>query len=845
MLDRGLLAVMRKLLKPFFFSVLLAGIFGAAWIFFSNPHSSLEMSSTALEPELSIKSFDEPFSVPSIGTSLFDKTFSVKNPTTGIREYEIPYPFTRLIEKLKEASGGVSPKITLFPMGRSLQRSAAIEGMKELKNLDPFYRFPRIVLGFTDDSIGTLNKIPMNYKEKLYVGMNERAKILEVISYNDEAGRFEYQVVRDYEAGKRASAVYVNRQLCLTCHQNQTPIFSRAPWSESNANTAMQDELHRVLKQNFGEKPCSENPHQVFCYQMNQSNREFYYWGSPVIVDQQVPYALDLATKFGNSFHAYHKIYQRACSDLECRKSLLKQILIYKLTDQKGILQTPEVRAFHQAMITKWRTEFPNGLSLPDAAIPNRNPLVNQRERGRENLELLQGRQTHVKSDLEQVLANSDVPGEFEPLLTRGVSEVWQDPMLNPAMSRLVFGYSSFFTASDARMIDQLLMAKAIDISQIDTVATTCSASKSGTVNLPEIVLKCSFDNTRKGLQFSSFLKTVNGSKEIIGSSRQIKVQFPTQTCRPEVLATPENVLSGAACAPFENSVLRMRQNQDGSAWIYFQTQSGLSVRSIDGRRLGPILIPALNFEEEKTFQVNAQLISDLQPLSQALEAAFSSGDFKKYVDGPALNRITVLAMVLKFLGSPNDELTKLQKEMLTLKKMSEAPEDELGELPLQPRERAMAHANRNCAACHFNREGVPPAFLGGPTQTLGTREKCLKLATCSPRMLYRLKMWECSDSEHDIKKTPMPPMAFARGRISDLPHWIQTDRKQLIESLKAVFPANELIQYLIQGGMSRDSAVQFAADLQRPSCPIEKSTGFEKLPRCDHEVTLNTGACN
>ena len=73
-------------------------------------------------------------------------------------------------------------------------------------------------------------------KDRLYLGFHEKAETLEVISYNPAAGRFEFQVADDYRAGGTARLRYANRALCLACHQNAAPIFSRQSWDESSAN---------------------------------------------------------------------------------------------------------------------------------------------------------------------------------------------------------------------------------------------------------------------------------------------------------------------------------------------------------------------------------------------------------------------------------------------------------------------------------------------------------------------------------------------------------------------------------------------------------------------------------
>ena len=60
-----------------------------------------------------------------------------------------------------------------------------------------------------------------------------------MISYNPAAGRSEFQVADDYRAGGTARLRYANRALCLACHQNAAPIFSRQSWTNRAPTRAL------------------------------------------------------------------------------------------------------------------------------------------------------------------------------------------------------------------------------------------------------------------------------------------------------------------------------------------------------------------------------------------------------------------------------------------------------------------------------------------------------------------------------------------------------------------------------------------------------------------------------
>ena len=76
----------------------------------------------------------------------------------------------------------------------------------------------------------------MLLKDRLYLGYQPVTDSIEVISYNEAAGRFEFQVVADYRAGGAPTVYYTERAVCIGCHQNHAPIFAGEPWEASNSN---------------------------------------------------------------------------------------------------------------------------------------------------------------------------------------------------------------------------------------------------------------------------------------------------------------------------------------------------------------------------------------------------------------------------------------------------------------------------------------------------------------------------------------------------------------------------------------------------------------------------------
>lgn len=137
---------------------------------------------------------------PAPGRSLFDELFKPGGT------YDLPYPFTRLSAAIEQRNGGVRPRAVLIPLGRSLQRLSA----------DPdYFASPRVVLGV--DAAG--ERAVSYLKDRLFIGYQPASASMEVISYNESAGRFEFQVVSNYTDARQPLVEYADRELCTSCHR--------------------------------------------------------------------------------------------------------------------------------------------------------------------------------------------------------------------------------------------------------------------------------------------------------------------------------------------------------------------------------------------------------------------------------------------------------------------------------------------------------------------------------------------------------------------------------------------------------------------------------------------------
>ncbi len=302
----------------------------------------------------------------------------------------VPFPFSSLMKMIERHSP--HPKTVLIPLGRSLQRTASAPD---------FFAFPRVVVATDSEPVDS----HLMLKDRLFLGYNEKAGIIEVISYNDAAGRFEFQVVKDYREGGAPKVFHANRAVCFSCHQNAGPIFSRPLWDETNANAQLASRLQETRRDFFGVSPSHG-------------------------VDR--PNELDDATDRANLFALYQLLWQEGCENDACRGDLLLDLLQYRLSAKLNPDRWEQ----------EWSARWPQGLALPNADIPNRDPLLNASTR------LL------------------DVPANLEALSAREPLQVW---FAREGAARALAGFSELIATSDVTQLDQWLVRQPDRVSRYES----------------------------------------------------------------------------------------------------------------------------------------------------------------------------------------------------------------------------------------------------------------------------------------------------------------------------------------------------------------------------------------
>jgi hypothetical protein len=350
---------------------------------------------------------------PPTGRSLFDRAMT--REVGGQESYDVPYPFNALLQRARERSGcaGKSDcvRVVLIPLGRSLQRmSAAPE----------FFQHPRVVAAVTDESRDPASLL---LKDRLYLGYQEATGLIEVISYNEAAGRFEFQLVHDYRAGGTPRVTYARREVCAACHQNLAPIFSRATWQETNANPAIAETL---------------------------TSTRGSFAGADIHAGIDIPGAIDAATDRANLLGVWQRLWRDGCgandvAGRRCRGAVLLAALQYRLSGERGFDEQASSwrNDFIPTFRQEWRARWSHGLAIPNPDIPNRDPLPT------------------VPASLTDV-AVAHVHSRLEALQPRLPIEVWQlDSGETRPAHRFVAGLGSFFSSADIYALDRYLASPA------------------------------------------------------------------------------------------------------------------------------------------------------------------------------------------------------------------------------------------------------------------------------------------------------------------------------------------------------------------------------------------------
>ena len=243
----------------------------------------------------------------------------------------VPHPFAALLDRLREVAGEENVQTALIPVGRSLQRYSAAPDL---------FASPRLVVAVTADRAAGPGATRL--ADRLFLGFQPAGDAVEALSYDEAAGRFEFEEIVGYDAEDRAIEP-ARREICTRCHQGEAPIFPKPLWDESNASA-------RIATRLAGLGPV---------------------WnGAPVAQSVDSLEAFDAAVRRAGRVELANLLWSEGCPDAGCRAGLLLAALGRLLAGPAAGLG--DGGDFSALAATRW----PDGIALIPGAIPNRDPLV-------------------------------------------------------------------------------------------------------------------------------------------------------------------------------------------------------------------------------------------------------------------------------------------------------------------------------------------------------------------------------------------------------------------------------------------------------------------------------------
>jgi mono/diheme cytochrome c family protein len=271
---------------------------------------------------------------------------------------KIPYPIRNFHEQMLGL--GLSGVGISVPLGRSLK--------KDKSN----FHHPRKVVaygGFRNDAVAPAETPP------LFMGYSPGDDNIELIAWNYTLKRYEFFEIHNYGKGKQPQLVAADRSMCISCHQSEGPIFTRAPWAETAASREVADKLIETL----ASQPADERLYTDSGFGTREVG---------TFVDAQ---AIDATVRAANDALVAVNACKNLCGDdLLCRKYFLAA----------AVVKTPffsEPAAGIAGLSTELATEFnakmkgkisEGAFGLPSSVLPDRDPLKNAAQGGTTSVHL-------------------------------------------------------------------------------------------------------------------------------------------------------------------------------------------------------------------------------------------------------------------------------------------------------------------------------------------------------------------------------------------------------------------------------------------------------------------------
>ncbi len=371
--------------------------------------SQLAKQTEAAEPSLASDVISDEDLPPEGTRSLFDHFVAQQDG--------LAYPFDRLLAQIQANSPAAeAPKAVLIPHGRSLLKGQADEAL------------PRIIAAADFEQDNNDASLGLKARGQLFLGFVERANEIEVISYNELAGRYEFQLVQNYCADCVPRIVYAQRAVCSTCHQGKAPIFPLRSWNETNA--------HEAVAQSIADARGNNQP----------------YFGVAIRQPLAAPERIDFLTDIANFVPVTQRLWIDACGEggAECRRLMFSLALQYAISP--GSFREDSAEA--EALRVFQRTNLPTkGIAVASPDLINRDPIAEQQGlkgwwRKLTTRQIKTGDGATNNEDLSAFEKLPPLPSELDPLTKRPPIQVITAEDLSA-----VYGLAALLTLADIKEI--------------------------------------------------------------------------------------------------------------------------------------------------------------------------------------------------------------------------------------------------------------------------------------------------------------------------------------------------------------------------------------------------------
>jgi dienelactone hydrolase len=686
------------------------------------PEQAAQVANTGNSDVWTVDPDSQDADLPSVGRSLLDEVLE--------GGANIPFPFEALIARLAAHAGAdyfgrAAVKQIFVPLGRSLQRNA---------NKPDFFGSPRIVVAVDTEPADAARVV--NLKDRLFLGYQPRAGVIEAISWNPLAGRFEFQIISNYRSASDAKLHYADRQLCRGCHQNAGPIFARAPWTETNANPRIKQHLQARLP----------SFHGIDTARLGDTVEH-----------------VDAATNRASLLLSAQRIWRDGCgvndaAGYDCRRALAAAMLQYRLSGDAMFAENGD--AYDSALKRlgdAWLQHWPRGISVPDADLPDHDPLIMDRL--------------------------GQVPLYVDPLARRAPGDVWLGPEQRHIRE---------IVASLAGLIDEQ------SVRRLDSHLSRGAGHRRG----PRIGLRCRVEeHSRPAVAARWRADCVNPELDA-----RVRMRLAVNGAFVQEGEFVEFKLGGQRYNPV--LVLGGRIRQLRRAEFLRVSRAGDSVRQAD-----LILTQRRKLRRVRLPDGNSVRIARLTLAPGAAELELIAADDFAAVEN-VIGRMAARrhATLSQRAFEPAQFLSALFADL----GIGGAPRIPRPDWATPPKRRTDAtfraafaelHAERglqllhhHCAACHSGAQRFPPGFLHGDDDA-----QSQQLRACAPRMLYRLGVW----SNDAAAKSPMPPVHALAATGYDVASWSNSES---LASLK------DYLRSLLEDAVGQDGSRDYTT---LPECQV------------------------